>query len=194
MSPTTTQWRAGQPRDPIAAATSNPLRKEPRSFAERVAEDVARVIEQHYLGSSLHDLLVRLMTRPGRVLYDAQKAKWPAMMTDVGSPLGVRDDDLLPAATAVEFIIGALDIIDDVVDEELDADLPEKRSLSATLALLTLAEVCTLRLSQRISPSRLAAFRASVSDALINATKGEDLDILYEDDFAVTEQAALDMT
>jgi geranylgeranyl diphosphate synthase type I len=134
------------------------------------------------------------MSRPGRALHDPAKAKWPAIMLQAGVALGASAEEVLDAATVVEFVIGALDIIDDVVDEELDADLPQSRCLNATLALLALAEVATLRLSQRLSPSRAHLFRGAVQDAIAAATIGEDLDILFEQDQNVEETAALDMT
>ncbi len=134
------------------------------------------------------------MSRPGRALHDPAKAKWPAIMLQVGDALGASREEVLEAATAVEFIIGALDIIDDIVDEELDPDLAVGRCLNATLALLALAEVVTLRLSQRLSPSRADLFRGAVQEGVAAATTGEDLDILFEQDQNVDETAALDMT
>ncbi|HLY65650.1 MAG TPA: polyprenyl synthetase family protein, partial [Chloroflexota bacterium] len=57
-----------------------------------------------------------------------------------------------------------------------------------------LAEETSFRLSQRLSPSRVAQVRASIKDALITATKGEDVDILFEDVNSVDEEAAIEMT
>jgi len=116
------------------------------------------------------------------------------MVLQVATVLGASAGLALPAATVVEFVIGALDVIDDVVDDELDAQFSMSRSLNGTLALLALADVATQRLSQDLPFSQLALFRSAISRGLVEATKGEDLDILYEDRAMVDEQAALCMT
>ncbi len=134
------------------------------------------------------------MSRPGRALHDPAKAKWPAIVLQVSDALGAPTELALEAATVVEFVIGALDVVDDIIDDELEPELPGNRCLNATLALLALAEGLTLSLSQRLSPPRLAAFRASVQDALVSATQGEEQDILFEAEAMLDEQAALEMT
>jgi geranylgeranyl pyrophosphate synthase len=134
------------------------------------------------------------MARPGRALYDAKRAKWPAMVLQVAATFGASEELALHAATVVELIIGALDVVDDVVDGELGPEFPVNRSLNATLALLSLADAAAQPLAQRLPYSRFLLFREAIQQGLLTATTGEDADIRFEDDQAVDEQAALDMT
>ena len=97
------------------------------------------------------------------------------------------------AAVVTEFMIGALDVVDDVIDDESRAD-NASRAINAGIALLALAHAAGGELAKRLPADQGGLVGPCLSNALLVSTAGEDLDILFESDPTVDEAAALAMT
>ena len=63
-------------------------------------------------------LLAHLMARPGRALAPGGRAEWPALVCEPCRVLGGDARAAQRAATAVEFAVAAIDVADDLVDDE----------------------------------------------------------------------------
>jgi geranylgeranyl pyrophosphate synthase len=101
----------------------------------------------------------------------------------------------VPAAAAVELALTAGDVVDDVVDEEwAGSDLSRARSLNASLALLQLGQVCISHLAESLGPARALLVGRILSDGILSACGGEDLDLLLELEPRASEEAAYEMT
>lgn len=101
-------------------------------------------------------------------------------------------DEIYRAAAAVEFMILALDIIDDIQDDDHKAmpwnDLPRNIALNLALAFLTLSHETLLRCLFPAEHIHKAA--ACLSRQVITATNGQTLDLL---NMITTEEEYLSM-
>lgn len=161
----------------------------------RVAGIVRDAIQTTIDDDTFRDLLLRLMTRPGRVLYAARTAKWPAFVLDIANIFGGDHEAALGAAAAVEFAIAAADVIDDLVDDDWakEADAWE-RALNASWTLTWLAQRCALDLADRLGASTALSICACIAAGCASATVGEDLDLLFGQLPETSEAQALEMT
>lgn len=140
-------------------------------------------------------LLARLLARPGRVLAPGGAPKWPALVLETCQALGGDTCAALDAAVAVEFVAAAADVVDDLVDDEWDEAYGERgRALNASLALSCLAQRCAGWLAGNIGATRALRVAALLSEGLLAACAGEDLDLLFERETEVSEERALEMT
>ncbi|OBZ08798.1 hypothetical protein A8L34_21805 [Bacillus sp. FJAT-27264] len=89
-------------------------------------------------------------------------------------------DDIYRAAAAVEFMILALDIIDDIQDDDHKAmpwnDLPKNIALNLAIAFLTLSHETLLRC--RFPSEHIHKAEMYLSRQVITATNGQTLDLL----------------
>ncbi|MGH2365494.1 MAG: polyprenyl synthetase family protein, partial [Chloroflexota bacterium] len=134
-----------------------------------------------------------MMILPGRACADPAQAKWPAMIWRLAHALSVPGELAQQAAVVTEFMIGALDVIDDVIDDESTAG-NTGRAVNAGLALLSLAQAAGHELTGELPAAQGRLVWPCLTQALLVATAGEDLDILSESDSTVDESAALAMT
>lgn len=155
---------------------------------------------RHHIGQGdgtpeFRALLTRLLARPGRVLAPSGTPKWPALVFETCRALGGDSCAALDAAAAVEFVVAAADVVDDLVDEEWDEACGEwGRALNAILALSCLAQRCAARLAGSIGAARTLQVTELVSGGLLAACAGEDLDLLLEHETEVSEERAHEMT
>jgi geranylgeranyl pyrophosphate synthase len=165
-----------------------------RNAIDRVADVVRDAIQYTIDADMLRDLLLRLMTRPGRILF-SRKAKWPAFVLDVADILGGARESAIGAAAAVEFAIAAADVIDDLVDDDWGKEPDSwERALNASWALTWLAQWCALDLANRLGPTTATAIARCMADGCAAATVGEDLDLLLAHVSDTSEEQALEMT
>jgi geranylgeranyl diphosphate synthase type I len=161
---------------------------------DRVAVAVRDAIARTVNDATFRDLLLRLMARPGRVLF-SRKAKWPAFVLDIAAILGGEHEAAIGAAAAVEFAIAAADIIDDLVDDDWGRESEAwERALNASWTLTWLAQRCALDLAGSLGAASALAICGCLADRCAAATVGEDLDLLLEQLPESSEEQALEMT
>ncbi|MHB1132434.1 MAG: polyprenyl synthetase family protein [Chloroflexota bacterium] len=135
------------------------------------------------------------MSRPGRVLCATRSAKWPPLVLLPCDVLGGERSAGVIAASAVELAIAAGNIVDDVVDEEWDDDeVPAARGLNASLALLWLSQASLSDLSRSLGADRALMIGRLMSEGIVSACAGQDLDLSMERLSDVNEESAYDMT
>jgi geranylgeranyl diphosphate synthase, type I len=166
-----------------------------RADADRVAGTIRDAIQRTTDDHSFRDLLLRLMTRPGRVLFSPRKAKWPAFVLDIAEILGAPRESAIGAAAAVEFAIAAADVIDDLVDDDWGKEPDSwQRALNASWTLTWLAQRCALDLTDGLGEATTIAISRCIADGCASAAVGEYLDLLFAQIPDASEEQALEMT
>lgn len=161
--------------------------------AARVRAAILRATDTPAFG----ELLLRLLARPGRVLAPQAHtaAKWPALVLDPCAAFGGDREAGIAAAAAVEFAVAAADVVDDLVDDEWDDTATSPgRALNAALALPWLAQGCAALAGERLAPERARRIADLCARGYLAACNGEDLDLLFETQAAVSEEQAHEMT
>lgn len=161
-------------------------------------EVVARVRDAIDQAADVHafrDTLRALLARPGRVLGPASAAKWPAFVLETCLAL---DGDLLAAASAaaaVEFAVAAIDVADDLIDDEWAHEtIDAARALNAALALGFLAQRCAGQVATRLGAERACRVTDLIGAGGAASCAGQDLDLALETRSMVSEDLAHEMT
>ncbi|MDP2661983.1 MAG: polyprenyl synthetase family protein [Dehalococcoidia bacterium] len=107
-------------------------------------------------------------------------------------------DSALPAAAAVEFFYAALDVFDDIEDQDAGDALWTKYgqapALNAATALLMLAQVAVARLRLRgVGPEAIARSMEAIASSGVAACAGQHRDLAYEASPLVSEAAYFKM-
>ncbi len=161
----------------------------------QVATRVRAAIREAYDEPAIQELLLGLMARPGRVLTPQGPAKWPAFVLDTCQALGGEREQALSAATTVEFAVAAIDVIDDLIDDDWDGDLAQRaRALNASLALSWLAQRCASHLSDGQSLEQAHRITNLIAQGSLASCAGQDLDLVLEAMSDVSEERAHEMT
>jgi geranylgeranyl pyrophosphate synthase len=152
-----------------------------RGGADAVGACIRAAIRRASGRLALQDLLLALMARPGRALSPDGAAKWPVFVLDTCLALGGADDAGAIAAAAVDFAVAAIDVVDDVIDDEWDPTLcPSPRAVNASLVLAWLAQSCALDLAPYLGAARSGRIAAMLAAGGIASCDGQDLDLLLE--------------
>lgn len=145
--------------------------------------------------AEFRNLLSALMARPGRALSPHGPAKWPALVLVTCGVLGGDPTAAVRAAAAVEFTVAAIDVVDDLVDNEWPEELGDPaRALNASLALSWLAWWCISDLEGHIGAERARRIRTIVSVGSLASCVGQDRDLVLEDMADVSEDVAYEVT
>lgn len=161
----------------------------------QVAARVRAAIAAASDSGAFRDLLIHLMARPGRVLAPGGSPKWPAFVLDTCQALGGHLDGAVEAAAAVEFAVAAIDVADDLIDDEWDvAGAPRERALNASLALSWLALRCVRQLAEPLGIERARRIGDLLVQGSLASCAGQDLDLQLEATTEVGEELAHDMT
>lgn len=144
---------------------------------------------------ALNELLLLLLSRPGRVLAPTGTSIWPALVLDTCHALGGDLEAAVDVAVAMECVAATADVVDDLVDQEWDEALaPSGRAINATLALSFLAQRCAGKVVTRLGAVRSCLINQLLAQGILDACAGEDLDLRLERTSAVTEEDAHEMT
>lgn len=140
-------------------------------------------------------LLLALMARPGRILAQPGSSPWPGFVLETCAAF---DGDLqlgLAIAAAVEFAVAAIDVVDDLIDDEWETALSTReRALNAALMLGWLAPACLSRLGTCLSPVRLQQLMFLLATGSAACCAGQDLDLRLEQEPNVSEAQSYEMT
>ena len=159
-----------------------------------VVEAIQASVRSSPTTPAFHELLLALLSQPGRILADRQTAKWPRFVIETCQAFDGDRQAAVQAAALVEFMLAATDVVDDLVDEEWDSEFPNSRALNATLAFGALAQRGATELAARLGADRAGLIARLVADGVMRACGGEDLDLLYETTIDVDEAQAFEMT
>jgi geranylgeranyl diphosphate synthase type I len=136
------------------------------------------------------------MARPGRVLGNAP-ARWPRIVVDTAKALGGNHESAIAVAAATEMVVAAIDVVDNVIDDEWSEaleDLATGRALNASLALVLLAQRVLCGLDGYVGGERACLIGSLLASAAARCCCGQDQDMRLEALADVTEDQALAMT
>lgn len=166
-----------------------------RECHPQVAAAVRDALAQTADAPAFRSLLTALMARPGRVLAPHGLAKWPAFVLDSCRALAGDPAAAVSAAAAVEFAVAAIDVLDDVIDDEWGAALARPaRAPNAGLALSWLAQCCLGRLAERLGAERARLVGDLLARGCLASCAGQDVDLELEAAPEVSEELALEAT
>ncbi len=158
----------------------------------------------HYLLATLHPLLhadvVRALEGEGKLLSTShsglnspdpqhptlQAGVWPLLTLLVAQSISPGVDPLLAGsvALAVECYVCAIDLLDDVMDEDQTTTLQvlgTARTLNVSTALLTLAQQAILSLSQQgAAPTLVLRLLETLQESALVVAAGQHRDVLAE--------------
>jgi geranylgeranyl pyrophosphate synthase len=158
----------------------------------------------HYLLAALHPLLhadvVRALEGEGKLLSTShsglnspdpqhptlQAGVWPLLTLLVAQSISPGVDPLLAGsvALAVECYVCAIDLLDDVMDEDQTTTLQvlgTARTLNVSTALLTLAQQAVLSLSQQgAAPTLVLRLLETLQESALVVAAGQHRDVLAE--------------
>lgn len=165
------------------------------NLRDSVACCIREVLAETARNPGLQELLTGLLTLPGRALAREGQAKWLRFVAEPCEVLGGSLTAVPYAAAAIEFVIAAADVVDDIADGDWDS----RRSsvgcgVNASLALSHLAQRALDRLTCTCLPHRLAGVRAALSTGVLKACAGEDLDLRFETLLDIGVEQAHSMT
>lgn len=151
------------------------------SCNEAVAAHIRAAIARSSEVVAFRELLTDLMMRPGRVLAPHGAPKWPAFVLATCAALGGDPVTGVDAAAAVEFAVAAIDVTDDLVDDEWPEGTGERaRALNASLALGWLAQGCAGRLAEHLGVDRAHRIGMLIGEGGLASCAGQDCDLVLE--------------
>lgn len=147
----------------------------------RVADCVREILAELPANPEFHALLTDALSLPGRALAPVGHAKWLRFVAEPCVALGGAMCAVPYAAAAVEFVLTAADVVDDIADGDWDF----RRSslgcgVNASFALSHLAQRALDRLTASCTPDQLARVRSALNTSVLQACVGEDLDLRFE--------------
>lgn len=164
------------------------------SGAATAMHQVATVVEAALQSPALTDemrvFLREVLTKPGRVLSGAAPAIWPKSVLAVAAALGGDTASAVVAAAAVEFAVTAIDVADELIDNEWQGDARSRaRATNASAALAFMAQQCAADTAPLLGAERAALLSRLLAAGSLACCAGQDLDILLERTEATDEQA-----
>jgi geranylgeranyl diphosphate synthase, type I len=149
---------------------------------------VGEILEEMTAGTGFPvpftNLLRIPLSQPGKTLSGDSTARWPEFVFACCSASGGSENAAPRVAAAVELLIAALDVLDDVEDGDastLVAEVGPAQALNVSTALLFLSHQALATLPQDgVAPERIPAFLSVLTQAGASATAGQHLDLSSE--------------
>lgn len=138
----------------------------------------------------------RLLARPGFAFATSGGDRWAPYVFGAASAFGLAaDDPVALAAAAVECAIAAIDVADDVIDDEWNEPrISRNQAINASLGLGFLAHACAAQLSSSIALPRAQTITALLSAGALQSCSGQADDLLLESQADVQTERALEAT
>lgn len=163
--------------------------------APEIADLVRASLDALAPSGPFRELLDRILARPGRALAPGGGARWPRFVLGTARALGGDVRAARGAAAALELVIAATDVVDDLVDGDWDARVARpEQATNATLALSWLAQHAVGRLAEQVGAERAVSIGQVLARGIVSACTGEDLDIRFEAIGTPGEDDAHEMT
>jgi geranylgeranyl pyrophosphate synthase len=168
----------------------------PACITRQVGDEILKFIREADLGEQLEDALIKALSGPTRVLPEG-KTNLCAALTFLAYSSAAREESLrvTPAIVAMEMLLAASDVIDDIEDDE--ADHPSDRfsmgrTLKAVSSLLMLSHEAVGQLNERGMPAGRVVKALRVFDTLgVDALRGQIRDLELEGRSDVTLEESL---
>lgn len=144
------------------------------SLVIAVREQVQAILDTAPLSSSFRTALNAALTLPGNLLSGAADMRWARIVATCCVAAGGTWTQAIPVAAAVELHMIALDVLDDVEDNEaspLHTELGVARSLNVSTGLLMLAQYAIHQLCDSEGAASLLV------NASLQACSGQDNDL-----------------
>lgn len=147
----------------------------------RVVDCVREIATELPANPEFHALVTDLLSLPGRALAPGGHAKWLRFVAEPCVALGGELLAVPYTAAAVEFVLAAADVVDDIADGDWDfRRSPLGCGVNASFALSHLAQRALDRLTPGCTPDQLARIRFALNAGVLQACAGEDLDLRFE--------------
>ena len=161
----------------------------------RVAACVHAAIDSLAGSPTFRDLLGRLLARRGFVRAPTGPDRWPPYVFETCRALDGDEAAAVAAAAAVECAVAAIDVVDDLIDDEWTSCAQDRpRALNASVALAFLAQHCAAQVAGALGPERALLIQAILSEGTVGSCAGQDLDVVLETTADVSEERALEAT
>ncbi len=144
----------------------------------------------------LSDVLRALLAQTGFALAPAGRDRWAPYVFETADALGWHVGRPVAQATAaVECTVAAIDVVDDLIDDEWDDPrISRSRATNASLALAFVAQWCALDLVTTIADGRVQTIQTLLNSGALSSCAGQDVDLLLESAPDVDPEAALHAT
>jgi geranylgeranyl pyrophosphate synthase len=162
----------------------------------RVAACVRAGIDSLAGSPAFRDLLGGLLARRGFVLAPTGPDRWPPYVFETCRVLDGDETAAVAAAAAVECAVAAIDVVDDLIDDEWTSSCAQDRlrALNASVALALLTQRFAAQVAERLGPERSLLIQAVLSEGAVGSCAGQDLDLVLETSVDVSEELALEAT
>ncbi|MBI4286608.1 MAG: polyprenyl synthetase family protein [Chloroflexi bacterium] len=168
--------------------------------AEQLREEIEAVLAALPNEASFHDLVKRPLTHAKRGLAadSTHNQPWALLPLLVCEAISGHYEQALPVAAAVQFLMAASDVFDDLEDadcpESLSARYGPAMAINTATALLSLAQRAEVRLEARGIDARIVVRAVdAVSSFCINACAGQHLDLSPDSSTSISEDTYLRM-
>jgi geranylgeranyl pyrophosphate synthase len=161
-----------------------------------VAAAVLEVLADVPTSPPLRRMLELLLARPRWCLAPTGSMTWPPYVYATCEALGGDTALAVWPAAAVELVVAAIDVADDLIDGEF-ADLSQReqgRLTNAATALAFLGQACLARVAHQLPPENAALLTRQLAAGAYASATGQDLDLLLESQPATSKQDALQVT
>jgi geranylgeranyl pyrophosphate synthase len=151
---------------------------------------VRAALASEALAEQLRELLNHVLTQRGRILADSGPTLWPSSVLKVAAALNGPMEAAAIAAAAVELAVAAIDVADEIIDDEWQGDARSRaRAVNASVALSFMGQACAGKLAELLGASRAGRIARIIGDGSLGSCAGQDLDLLLEYTDASDEQA-----
>lgn len=162
--------------------------------AELLREEIEAVLAPLSDSGDLHNLVKEPLTKARRGLAPemGHDRPWPLLPLVVCEAISGRYEHALPAAAALQLLMAAGDVFDDIEDadssESLSARYGPAVATNVATTLLSLAEKSITRLKDRgVADSVIVRVTDIVNSSFIDACAGQHLDLSLSSEIAITE-------
>jgi geranylgeranyl diphosphate synthase, type I len=169
-------------------------KKQVKLLQEEIEAILSLVPESSELKTLLREPL--LESRRGLAMDENSFINWPLLPFLTCEAVGGRIEIALPVAAALQLLMAAGDVFDDIEDADSPGSIAGRYGTSlacnAATTLLILAERAISRLKDRgVNDRTITAITETVNTSYINACAGQHLDLLHQSDLNISEERYL---
>lgn len=173
------------------------LRSLPRSGRfPAVAAAIREVLAEVPGSPPLKAELELLLSRPRWSLTPTGSMTWPRYVFATCEALGGDTSLAIWPSAAVDLVIAAIDVADDLIDGEYAELSPRERGrlTNAATALAFMGGACLARVAHQLPPDNFAVLAAVLGAGAYASAAGQDLDLLLESHADASKYEAMEAT
>jgi geranylgeranyl diphosphate synthase type I len=180
---------------PKARSASRRVRGSAARAALLQAQAHIRSVVRTTASREFAQFLESILTQPGRALSETGSAIWPRLVVETALALGGQAAPAALAAAAVELAVTAIDVADELMDNDWQGDAADRaRAQNASVAFTFLANGCTADLTATLGPERTALIARLLAEGSFACCNGQDMDVMLERTTDLSEDLAYEMT